>query len=401
MAGAFWIVRNQISAPLSRLIASLHALSDVSATAAIPDCERGDEVGAMARALAEFRESRAGALEMEREMERQREAAHAAREAEALAKEATARQQGDAMQRLAVGLRALSNGDLRMTLADGFSSEFVAVRDDFNAALDQLSQMIETVTVAMRTIEAGSQEITTASEDLAQRAQTQAAAIEQSDSAVTSFSEALNATAKVANHAKDLINAAKQEAGENTQVIEETVAAMSRIKNTSDKIGAIIGVIDEIAFQTNLLALNAGVEAARAGDAGRGFAVVASEVRALAQRSAGAAREIKELISRSSDEVETGFTLVKATDASFARVREKIVDIDSGIAAIAARAIEQTQNLKQINNAFSEVDRGTQVNASMAEETNAACQSLTHECERLLALMKGFQLRSPELRAAA
>jgi len=178
------------------------------------------------------------------------------------------------------------------------------------------------------------------------------------------------------------------------------VAAIARIRESSEKIGAIIGVIDEIAFQTNLLALNAGVEAARDGDAGRGFAVVAAEVRALAQRSAGAAREIKELISQSSGEVERGFTLVKATDAIFGRVRTKIIEIDGGIAQIAERAVGQSSTLKQINFAISAVDSGTQLNASMAEETNAACRSLTGECERLMAMVERFHLREGGIRTA-
>ena len=404
MGGAFWLVRSQIAAPLSRLIVSLRTLSDEAGTAAIPDCDRGDEVGAMARALAEFRDSRAAARQMEREIERQREAANAARESDARAKEAMSRQQGEAMERLAAGLRALSNGDLRLTLSDGFSLEFVAVRDDFNAALGELSQIIEAVTEGVRNIQAGSREISQASEDLAKRAEAQATAIEHSGAAVSEFSEALSSTAQVSTHTKDIINLAKTETGENAHVVEDTVAAIARIRHSSEKIGAIIGVIDEIAFQTNLLALNAGVEAARAGDAGRGFAVVAAEVRALAQRSAAAAREIKDLISQSAGEVERGFTLVKATDAIFGRVRTKIIEIDGGIAAIAERAVAQSATLKQINFAISAVDSGTQLNASMAEETNAACNSLTDECERLMAMVERFHLREDAarpLRAAA
>ena len=173
------------------------------------------------------------------------------------------------------------------------------------------------------------------------------------------------------------------EANESIGVVREAEHAIERIMGSSEKIAAIIGVIDEIAFQTNLLALNAGVEAARAGEAGRGFAVVASEVRALAQRSADAAKEIKNLISHSAGEVARGVELVKATGSAFDRIKGQIAAIDGGIADIAGQAVDQSDALKQVNIAIAEIDQTTQHNAAMSEETTAACQSLSKECERL------------------
>ncbi len=169
---------------------------------------------------------------------------------------------------------------------------------------------------------------------------------------------------------------------------------MAGIMGSSQQIGAIIGVIDEIAYQTNLLALNAGVEAARAGEAGRGFAVVASEVRALAQRSAGAAKEIKSLISRSSIEVSNGVELVEATERAFDRIKEQISTIDGGIAAIASQAVEQSTRLTQVNSAIAEIDQTTQQNAAMAEQATAACQSLAQESERLAGMVAEFRIGS-------
>ena len=400
---AVWVVQAQVSAPLARLFGAVAALSSEE-TFEVADCERGDEIGALARALAQMRDSRAEARQNDREAAKQREAAQAAREAEARRKEAARREQGEAFDRLASGLRALSDGDLGQTLSEGFAEPFLPIRDDYNAAVSDLSGIIGAVLDAIHTIEAGSRQITSASSDLASRAETQAGALEESAMAMQEFSHDLSEAAEASTRAKDLINAARADTDSNVEVVKGTVLAIERIKASSEQIGAILGLIDEIAFQTNLLALNAGVEAARAGDAGRGFAVVAQEVRALAQRSASAAREIKTLISVSADHVAQGFELVTSTGATFARLRERIVDIDSGIAEIASRAVTQSHNLKTVNAALAEIDRGTQQNAAMAEEASAACRSLTLECGRLIDIIARFRLRetqNADLRVAA
>jgi methyl-accepting chemotaxis protein len=174
--------------------------------------------------------------------------------------------------------------------------------------------------------------------------------------------------------------------------VQQAIDAMGEILRSSQQIGTIIGVIDEIAFQTNLLALNAGVEAARAGDAGRGFAVVASEVRALAQRSADAAKEIKQLISRSSHEVASGARHVEATGESISKIMQQITIIDTGIANIAGQALDQAVTLKQVNTSVGEIDQMTQKNAAMAEQATAACQLLAQEAGNLAYLVSQFTM---------
>jgi methyl-accepting chemotaxis protein len=174
--------------------------------------------------------------------------------------------------------------------------------------------------------------------------------------------------------------------------VEQTVTAMNGIEKSSKEIGQIIGVIDEIAFQTNLLALNAGIEAARAGDAGRGFAVVATEVRALAQRSADAAKEIKTLISTSSIQVNSGVSLVGETGKALGRIGEQVTKLNGLVAGIAASAQEQANGLQEINAAVNQMDQVTQQNAAMVQESTAASQSLTSEAGQLAQLLGQFEI---------
>ena len=296
------------------------------------------------------------------------------------------------MRRLGAGLRSLANGDLTVKLDDGFAQAFAAIRDDFNASVADLAETIEAVVAAIQTIESGARQISAASDDLARRAEQQAGTHEETSAAMKDLADGLSHTADASTRTKDVIAAAKVEATQSIGVVRETEHAIERIKRSSEKISAIIGLIDEIAFQTNLLALNAGVEAARAGEAGRGFAVVASEVRALAQRSAEAAKEIKGLITQSASEVARGVELVKATGSAFDRIKGHVAVVDSGIADIAGQAVEQSDALKQVNVAIAEIEQATQDNAAMSEEATSACRSLSAECERLAQMVSKFRL---------
>jgi methyl-accepting chemotaxis protein len=189
-----------------------------------------------------------------------------------------------------------------------------------------------------------------------------------------------------------VVSQAKTDAEHSGAVVREAVSAMAEIETSAQQISQIIGVIDEIAFQTNLLALNAGVEAARAGDAGKGFAVVASEVRALAQRSAEAAKEIKALISASSQQVDKGVNLVGETGKALERIVTQVAQINGVVAEIAASAQEQATGLQQVNTAVNQMDQVTQQNAAMVEESTAASHALAQETEELARLIGRFEV---------
>jgi methyl-accepting chemotaxis protein len=201
-----------------------------------------------------------------------------------------------------------------------------------------------------------------------------------------------------------MVAAARTQAENSSGVVDQTTQAMTRIEESSRQIGQIIGVIDEIAFQTNLLALNAGVEAARAGDAGKGFAVVASEVRALAQRSAEAAREIKTLISASTGEVDQGVRLVGQTGEALRQIIERVIKVDAVVAEIAASVHEQASALNEVNTAINHMDQVTQQNAAMVEESTAASHALNGETAELARLVAQFRIEDGDTegrRAAA
>jgi methyl-accepting chemotaxis protein len=206
----------------------------------------------------------------------------------------------------------------------------------------------------------------------------------------------LDATAEYSVGAKNMIDLANSDAVGTIEVVRRAMAAMANIRETSQQISEVIGLIDEIAFQTNLLALNAGVEAARAGEAGRGFAVVASEVRGLALRAADSAGQIKSLISKSGAEVVRGVELVDATGHAFERIADHIARIDTGIAGIATQAVQVSTTIKQANAAIAEIDQARQQSAALSEQTTAASRSLANESVRLAEMVRQFRVGAGE-----
>jgi methyl-accepting chemotaxis protein len=302
----------------------------------------------------------------------------------------------EAVNQIGAGLSRLAGGDLTQRLATAFIPALEPLRQDFNASMEALEKSMTAIGVSTRAIGSGTSEISAAADDLSQRTEHQASSLEETSASLEQVTTTVKKTAEGASHARDLVNAAKLDAEKSGGVVREATAAMSAIDKSSKQIGQIIGVIDEIAFQTNLLALNAGVEAARAGDAGRGFAVVASEVRALAQRSAEAAKEIKGLVSASTAQVDQGVALVAQTGEALQRIVGQVVEISGAIGEIAASAQEQSTGLQQVNVAVSDMDQVTQKNAAMVEETTAATHALAAETERLAKLVSPYSVRRDE-----
>lgn len=274
------------------------------------------------------------------------------------------------------GLNALSKGDLSTTIDAAFSPDYEALRADFNAAVDNLAEAMRAVIENAAAIDSEVREISSASDDLSKRTEQQAATLEETAAALDELSSSVSASAKGVSEADTVVSQARSSAENSGAVVQQAILAMSEIETSSQQISKIIGVIDEIAFQTNLLALNAGVEAARAGEAGRGFAVVASEVRALAQRSSDAAREIATLITASSEQVSRGVGLVGETGRALEGILASVVDIAARVSEIASGAQEQAQGLNEINEAMNQLDQVTQQNAAMFEETTAASHAL-------------------------
>ena len=292
---------------------------------------------------------------------------------------------------IATGLTELAGNNLEFRIAKAFSQEFEPLRLNFNLSLEKLQATMQAIAHNTQGVRSGAGEITQASDDLSRRTEQQAASLEETAAALDQITATVRKTAEGANEARNAAATAKTDAENSGEVVRETVSAMSGIETSSRQIANIIGVIDEIAFQTNLLALNAGVEAARAGDAGRGFAVVATEVRALAQRSADAAKEIKALISASSLQVDAGVKLVGETGKALGRIVEQVAKLNGLISDIAASAQEQATGLNQVNTAVNQMDQTTQQNAAMVEQSTAASHNLAGEAEELARLVGQFK----------
>jgi methyl-accepting chemotaxis protein len=299
-----------------------------------------------------------------------------------------------AVKQIGAGLSRLAEGDLSQRIEEPFIPGLEPLRADFNASLEALENSLSAIAANAEAIRTGTGEISTAADDLSRRTEQQASSLEETAAALEQITATVKKTAEGAKHARDVVSAAKVDADKSGEVVRKAMEAMTGIDQSSKQISQIIGVIDEIAFQTNLLALNAGVEAARAGDAGRGFAVVASEVRALAQRSAQAAKEIKGLISTSTAQVDQGVLLVTQTGEALARIVAQVVEINRVIADIAASAQEQATGLQQVNTAVNGMDQVTQKNAAMVEETTAAAHALAGETEELGRLVGRYKIVS-------
>ena len=309
------------------------------------------------------------------------------------------------------GLDRLAQGDLTTRLAEPFAPQYEKLRGDFNGSVERLQSAIGQVAAVAESLRAGCESIAVASDHLSQRTESQAAGLIEATSTLSAIVATVADTAQGAKSANEIAATAKAKAESSVAIVHEAVEAVRRIEKSSQEIAKIISVIDEIAFQTNLLALNAGVEAARAGDAGRGFAVVASEVRALAQRSAEAAKEIKSLIATANAQVDHGVGLVDRTGQALETIVAQVATVSQVVGDIAVRAGEQAVAVREANVGLAEIDRATQENAAMAGESCAAGQRLRSEAETLLRSVARFEAgataadrneeRRPKLRAAS
>ena len=291
---------------------------------------------------------------------------------------------------LSHALEAMANGDMTHSLTD-LPPGYAKLQEDFEAMRRAVNAALNGVTAAVETISAGSAEIRSASDNLSTRTEHQAATLEETTAAMNSLTHGISDAAQGASRVEASVSEAQDEAQKGSEVVREAVDAMASIENSAREITQIINVIDGIAFQTNLLALNAGVEAARAGDAGKGFAVVANEVRALAQRSADAAKEIKALITTSSEQVAGGVTLVRETGTLLGKIVHRVGEITGLVGEIAENANIQADGLEMVNTAVGEMDRVTQQNAAMVEQATAAARSLADEARELNTVVSRFQ----------
>ena len=380
---ALRLLSNRVVRPIEAITGYMMRLASGDYEREPPFVDRSDEIGEMAQSVAVFRE---GVLERRALRVAQEEREKLAHEAELRTLEERAaqdQQRAEVVAAVADGLSRVARGEMTCRLDQRFPAEYETLRGDFNAAVAALDGVLATIAQATSSVRTGSTEIAVAADDLSRRTEQQAASLEQTAAALEQITATVKGAAAGASEARSFVAEARKGAAHSTQVVEEAVAAMSRIAESSGQISRIIGVIDEIAFQTNLLALNAGVEAARAGEAGKGFAVVASEVRALAQRSAEAAKEIKGLITASTTHVETGVDLVSRTGETLSVIVEQVAHIDELIERISHGAREQATGLTEVNVAINQMDQMTQQNAAMVEETTAAAHTMRGSASQL------------------
>ena len=364
------LLSRQIARPITKLTSAMAELASGRHDIVVRAAGRTDELGDMARAVEVFRDT-------------------------AAAKVADDHDRAAAMTAIGSGLRRLSDADLTARVAD-VPPAFRILSDDFNTATASLSRVLGEVRGSVHSIKHNSGEINQAALDLAQRTEQEAAALQQSAAALDEVTKSIRDGAGAAIGASSSMAQARDEAERGGAIVRQAIGAMQGIEQASDEIAAIISLIDGIAFQTNLLALNAGVEAARAGEAGKGFAVVASEVRALAQRSADAATEVKTKVTSASTHVRAGVDLVDQTGQALSRIIQSVAAVSGSIDSIAQSSDHQAKSLGQINVAIGEMDQMTQENAAMVEQTSAAARQLVAEAQALAASVATFEIGGDE-----
>ncbi|CAJ2808029.1 methyl-accepting chemotaxis protein [Burkholderia pseudomallei] len=289
-------------------------------------------------------------------------------------------------------MRAVGDGDLRARLAVRGGDEFAFIKRGFNALLDVWAQTLTETRRVADSVMVGSQQIAAGNLDLSGRTETQAASLEQTAASMEELTSTVRHNASNASHASTLSAEASERAADTGRIVTHAVSLMTRIHDSSNRMAEIVTVIEGIAFQTNILALNAAVEAARAGEQGKGFAVVAGEVRALAHRSATAAKDVKELIHESIRHVTDGSSLFQRADDAIRSVNASIKSVDTVVSEIAKASEQQSDGIEQVNAAITQMDEVTQRNAALVEESAAASASLREQAEHMGKLVGCFVL---------
>ena len=383
--------RRVIRQPIAVLIKAVRTLGDGRYDIPVSAPAGADELGEIAVALERFRRQLAASEDLRREEAIARAAAEGERlRAESL--RASGAEQARVVAALGEGLSALARGDLSHRLRDPFPDQYEPLRENLNSAAEALARTVGGIMHTAAQVRASARAVSHQAEDLSRRTERQAASLEETAAAIEQLTAQVRASSDRASAAGGVVTVAMVHADQSGEVVREAVAAMERIEASAREIGQIVGVIDEIAFQTNLLALNAGIEAARAGEAGKGFAVVAQEVRGLAQRSATAAREIKQLITTSGLEVTEGVRLVGRAGEALTAIHAKVVDAHGLVNDIVASASEQAAGLESVNTVMADMDQMTQRNAALVEQASGTSRDLSRGADELTARTAGFRL---------
>ena len=386
-----------IGRPIKALTAMMGRLAQGDTDLPAPGAARRDEIGAMARAVETFR---AATIERDR-LSAEAEAVNARQAAMVEETNQRAEQLQHFVEAISAGFDTLSRGDLTVRITRDVAPEFEPIKRQFNQSLGQLDEALGSVVEGVGVIRAGLAEISAAAHDLAHRTEQQAANLEETVAALTEVSRGVEESAEGVSSAQGSAETAQENAEGGGRIVRQAVSAVGEIEQSTQKIGTIVTVIDEIAFQTNLLALNAGIEAARAGEAGRGFAVVAHEVRALAHKSAEAAHQIKDLVGTSNSLVREGADLVRASGTSLVTIVEEVSSVRTIITMIASRTREQSQSLRSLSAGADQMDKVTQQNAAMVEQTTAAARALEEQTDQLAVKARQFRTSPQAMGASA
>ncbi|MDX1796975.1 MAG: methyl-accepting chemotaxis protein, partial [Hydrogenovibrio sp.] len=286
---------------------------------------------------------------------------------------------------------AMADGDLTEIITKNYEGELGNLKNSINASISRLDGIVSVAAEAARVVDGASREVSQGASDLSDRVQNQAAALEETSATMHEMNSAIQNNTQNAQEARNAAVSVQERVDKGRQVMEQNIDAMNTIQESSHKISDIVSLIDGIAFQTNLLALNAAVEAARAGEHGRGFAVVAGEVRALAQKSAEAARDIKSLIDESVQRIDQGTQLTTESGEVLVSIATEIDNMTKMIGQIAEASEEQAKGISQVHEAINSIDQVTQQNAALVEETTSAAESMNEQAKNLTHNMSYFK----------